>query len=112
MLTRLVSAAPDAASIKTEIVGMPLGTSIEVHLKDKQKLRGTRGAVSDSGFTLVDPRSGERQIAFDDVTSVKQVNAKSHTRRNILIGVAIGAGAVAIVIVLFAHAGFLINDKY
>jgi hypothetical protein len=32
MLTRLASAAPDTASIKTEIVGMPLGTSIELRL--------------------------------------------------------------------------------
>jgi len=105
MLTRLAAAAPDTASIKTEIVSMPLGTSIELRLKDKQKLRGARGAVSDSGFTLVDPRSGERQIAFDDVSSVKQVNAKSHTARNILIGVGIGVGAVAIVIVSLAHWG-------
>ena len=105
MLTCLASAAPDAASIKTEIGGIPLGTSIELRLKDKQKFRGARGAVSDSGFTLVDTRSGERQIAFDDVASVKHVNAKSHTGRNILIGVGIGVGAVAIVIVALAHSG-------
>ena len=105
MLTRLASAAPDTASIRAQIVGMPLGTRIELRLKDKQKLRGARGAVSDSGFTLVDARSGERQIAFDDVASVKHVNAKSHTGRNILIGVGIGVGAVAIVIVALAHSG-------
>ncbi|HSR06344.1 MAG TPA: hypothetical protein VLM42_04275 [Bryobacteraceae bacterium] len=105
MLTCLASAAPDTASIKTEIVGMPVGASIELRLKDRQKLRGARGAVSDSGFTLVDIRSGERQIAFDEVSSVKQVKAKSHTGRNILIGVGIGVGAVAIVIVALAHHG-------
>jgi hypothetical protein len=105
MLTHLAYAAPDTASIRTEILGMPLGTSIELRLKNKQKLRGARGAVSDSGFTVVDARSGERQIAFDDVASVKQVNTKSHTGRNILIGVGIGLGAVAIVIVALAHAG-------
>jgi hypothetical protein len=108
MLTCLASAAPDTASFKTEIVGMPLGTSIELRLKHKRKLRGARGAVSDSGFTLVDTRSGERQIAFDDVASVKHVKAKSHTGRNILIGVGIGVGAVAIVIVALAkHGGYL-----
>ncbi len=105
MLTRLASAAPDTASIRTQIIGMPVGTSIELRLKDEQKLRGARGAVSESGFTLVDTRSGECQIAFDDVASVKQVNAKSHTGRNILIGVGIGVGAVAIVIVALAHKG-------
>jgi len=84
---------------------MPLGASIELRLKDKQKLRVSRGAVSDSGFTLVDARSGERQVSFNDVASVKQVHAKSHTGRNILIGVGIGVGAVAIVIVALAHHG-------
>lgn len=108
MLTRFASAAPDVASIRTEIAGMPLGTSIELRLKDKQKVRGARGAVSDSGFTLVDTRSGERQIAFDDVASVKHVKAKSHTGRNILIGVGIGVGVVAIVIIALAkHGGYL-----
>ena len=95
MLTRVALAAPDTASIRTQIVGMPVGASIELRLKDKQKLRGARGAASDSSFTLVDARSGERQIAFDDVASVKQFKAKSHTGRNILIGVGIGVGAVA-----------------
>jgi hypothetical protein len=95
MLTDL-AAAQDTAAIRTEIVSMQLGTSMEVRLKDKQKLRGARGAVSDSGFTFVDVRSGERQIAFGDVASVKQVK-KSHLGRNILIGVGIGLGAAAIV---------------
>jgi hypothetical protein len=105
LTTSFAAAAPDTASIRREILGMPLGTNIEVRLKDKQKLRGARGAVSDSGFTLVDARSGERQIAFDDVMSAKQVTGKSHTGRNILIGVGIGVGAVAILIVTLAHAG-------
>ncbi len=95
-LTGLAPAAPDTASIRTEIVSMPLGTSIELRLMDKQKLRGARGAVSDSSFTFVDARSGERQIAFSDVASVKQVK-KSHLARNVLIGVGIGLGAAAIV---------------
>ena len=98
MLTRLASAASGTASIKAEIIGMPVGTSIELRLKDQQKLRGARGAVSDSGFTLVDTRSGERQIAFDDVVSVKQL--KSHTKRNILIAVGVGVAAVTVVLVI------------
>ena len=61
--------------------------------------------MSDSGFTLVDTRSGEHQIAFDEVASVKHVTPKSHTGRNLLIGVGIGVGAVAIVIVALAHKG-------
>jgi hypothetical protein len=108
MLARLASAS-DTATIKAEIASMPLGAGIELRLKNKQKLRGARGVVSDSGFTLVDARSGERQVSFDDVASVRRVNTKSHTGRNILIGVAIGVGAVAIVIVALAHAGGYLN---
>ena len=32
MLTRLAAAAPDTASIRAQIVGMPLGASIELRL--------------------------------------------------------------------------------
>jgi hypothetical protein len=59
-------------------------------------MRGTRGPVSNSGFTLVDARTGEHQIAFDDVASVRQLTKKSHLTRNILIGVGIGVAAVGI----------------
>ena len=105
LLTCPAPAAADTASIKTEIVSVPAGTSIEIRLKDKQKVRGARGAVSDSGFTLVATGAGERQIAFEDVSSVKQVKVKTHTGRNILIGVGIGVAAVAIVIVALAKQG-------
>jgi hypothetical protein len=53
----------------------------------------------------VDARGAERQVAFDDVASVKRISTKSHTGRNILIGVGIGVAAVAIVIVALAHSG-------
>ena len=51
--------------------------------------------MSASGFTLIDPSGGNRQIAFDEVASVKQLTKKSHTKRNVLIGAGI---AVAVVI--------------
>ena len=103
MLTGLASAAPDATSIRTQIAGMQLGANMELHLKNKQVLRGARGAVSDAGFTFVEARTGERQIAYDDVASVKQVIKKSHTLRNVLI---VTVAAVAILtIVASAHGG-------
>jgi hypothetical protein len=97
-----VEAAPDAASVQAQIAGMPLGANIELRLKNNEKLRGTRGSVSESGFTLVDARSRERTIAFNDVSSVKQVSAKSHTTRNILIGVGIGVAVAAVVLINLA----------
>ena len=73
MLARLASGAPDTDSVKAQIASMSSGTKIELRLKNNEKMRGTRGPVSGSGFTLVDGHNGERQIAFDDVVSVKQV---------------------------------------
>jgi len=106
MLIHSVPAAFAAESVTSQITAMPLGSNIEVHLKNKQKVRGAKGVVSNSGFLLVSAGASDRQIAFDDVASVKQVNAKSHTTRNVLIGVAIGVGVLAIAIgVLAAKAG-------
>lgn len=89
ILTKSAAAGPDTASVTTQITAMPLGSNIERRLKNKQKMRGARGALSNSGFAPVDAHAGEKQIAFDDVASVKLFRLKSHTTRNILIGVGI-----------------------
>jgi hypothetical protein len=107
LVTYLGPAAFGADDVRSQVAGIPTGTHIEVRLKNKQTLRGARGEVSDSAFTLVDQRAGNRQIAFDEVTSVKQLAYKSHTLRNVLIGVVIGAAVIVIVVaVLVAHAKY------
>ena len=107
MVARLAPAAPDTASITTQITNIPLGAQIELRLTNKQKVRGTRGALSPTGFTFTEARAGERQIAFADVASVRQITTKSHTTRNVLIGVGIGLAAAAIVIaVLVSNARY------
>jgi hypothetical protein len=85
---QLAAAGPDTASLTAQITGMPLGSNIELRLKNKLKLRGSRGAVSNTSFALIN-QAREQQIAFDDVASVKLYTVKPHTARNILIGVAI-----------------------
>ena len=105
MVTELVPDAFGADSVASRISAIPEGTKIELRLTNKQKMRGARGSVSASGFTLVDAQTGEHQIAFDDVASVKQV--KSHLTRNILIGVGIAVAAVGITAgILFRCGGF------
>ena len=96
MMTQLRPEVFGAEDVASQITGMSLGTNIELRLKNKERLRGARGAVSGSGFMLVEARAGEHMIAFDDVVSVKRFSAKSHTTRNILIGVGIGLAGVAI----------------
>jgi hypothetical protein len=90
MLAGLVSAKPDTATLTTQIVAMPQGANIELRLKNKERIRGAKGAVSNAGFALLDAHAVERQIAFDDVVSVKSFSPKSHTTRNVLIVVGIG----------------------
>jgi hypothetical protein len=103
LLTHFGSAASGAESVASQITGIQVGTSVELRLKNKQTLRGTRGEVSASGFTLANPNGGNREITFDEVASVKQLTRKSHTTRNILIGV--GIGVVVLVVVVVAKGG-------
>jgi hypothetical protein len=103
MVMHLVSAAFGEDTVASQITAMPAGAKIELLLKNKQTMRGTRGPVSDAGFTLVDTRKAEHQIAFDDVVSVKQL--KSHTTRNILIGVGIGVAALGITAAIVLRCG-------
>ncbi len=93
---QLVPGAFGTDSVAARIAAMPVGTRIELHLKNKQKLRGATGPVPGSGFTLVDASKTEHQVAFDDVVSFREISAKSHTKRNVLIGVAIGVAALGI----------------
>jgi hypothetical protein len=90
-------------SVASRITAMPVGTRIELHLNNKQTVRGVRGQLSSAGFALVDAKAGERQIAFDEVASVKQL--KSHTTRNVLIGVGIGVAAVGITLGVMLRCG-------
>ncbi len=96
----------DSGSIAAQVAAVPQGARIEVRLKTKEKLRGTRGAVSDSGFTLI-TSSADRSIAYDDVASAKLY--KSHTTRNVLIIVGIGVvatvGIIAAVVLRCAPLG-------
>jgi len=107
LVAQLSPAALGAEDVASQITGMSVGTNIEVRLKDKRTLRGARGEVSGSGFTLVNPSGGDRRLAFDDVSSVKQWNKKSHTVRNVLIGAGIGLAVVTVVLaVLVSNARY------
>lgn len=104
MLARVAWGAPETDSVRMQITDMSLGTKIELRLKNKEKLQGTRGPVTESGFTFVDSHKGERQIAFDEVVSIKQVT--SHIKRNVLIVVAIGVTAVVAAVIALIRSGY------
>ena len=99
----LIPTASGANGVAGQIAAMPLGTKIELRLKDKQKMLGTTGAVSATGFAFIDASTGEHQIAFDEVASVKRLDKKSHVARNVLICVGIAAVVTGIVIAVAIH---------
>jgi hypothetical protein len=104
-LLMVLPAAFGEENVATQITAIPAGTKIELRLNDKKTARGARGPLSNTGFTLVDARTGERQIAFDDVVSVKRVT--SHTTRNVLIVVGVGVAALAITAGIIFRCGAL-----
>jgi hypothetical protein len=102
--TLLVPTAFSAESVASQIVALPLGTRVELHLKNKQKMRGTTGAVSDTGFKLVGGSAGGQQIAFDDVASVQPITStKWNATKIVLIGVGVAAVVTGIVIAVALH---------
>jgi hypothetical protein len=105
ILPRTAVAGPDTASVTAQVVGMSLGTNIEVRLKNKLTMRGARGAVSATGFMLVNARAAEQPIAFNDVVSVRPFNAKSHTLRYVLIGVGIAVVGMGITTAVLLRCG-------
>ena len=99
--TFLAGPAQAQTNVSAQINNLPLGANVQVLLKNKQKLRGTRGAVTDAGFTLLDPQAGARQLTFDEVASVKPFN-KSHVRRNVVLGVTAGLAVIGILLIVAA----------
>jgi hypothetical protein len=103
MVTRLGPTAFGADNVTNRITGMATGTNIEVRFKDKHILRGAGGEVAGSGFTLLNRGAGDRQINFDEVTSVKQLDKKSHTR-NVLIVAGVAVAVFALVVLVRVRA--------
>jgi hypothetical protein len=95
------TALPAPSDMKAQVAGFAPGEKIEVHLINNTTTLGDRGAVSDSGFTLLDSHGRERQIAFVDVVSVNR--AKSHIGRNIAIIAGVAAVALLVLVVYVGH---------
>ena len=107
MAMQLVPAAFGGEGMAEQIAAIPAGAKIQVHLNNKEEMRGTKGAVSNTGFTLVDTGKAKHQVAFDEVASVKQLVKTSHTTRNVLIGVGIGVAALGITAGILFRCGGL-----
>src|SRR5574340_398780 len=63
-------------TLKEQILEITPGSMIAVRLKNKQKLRGRLGEVTDEAFTVKLARGNtieDRKVAFNDLKSLKTV---------------------------------------
>ena len=89
---------PGQTGSKERILAIPAGSTVEVRLKDKTRLSGRLGAVSDAGFELQVERSGAieaQQIAFDNLRSIRNTVHRSSGHR-------VGKGLIITLIVVGA----------
>ncbi len=106
-----VSAKPERASIKEQVLMIRPGSAVEIRLTDKSKLKGRLGAVTDDGFelqALTDEKIATQQVPFDRVQSVKDKGQQSfgHSlgRGFLVAGIVIGVGIVISVVVCAASS--------
>lgn len=92
-------------SIQEQIVGIPIGSVVEVKTVGKEKLKGQLVSVSGTDITVrVAASSGtqERPIAFDQIKSVANKSNNGRTGLKILAGVGIALGALMLVGIIIA----------
>ena len=98
-------------TLKEQQILLDSGTAVEVELKNKEKIRGRLGAVSDTGFDIqcvVNDRTVTRTLSYDEVRKAKQNNQRMSTAAKITLGVLAGLGVLVVVslIVVAASGGF------
>ena len=89
-------------TLQEKVLEIPPGSRVQVRLKNKEKLRGRLGEVSNEGFVVQYARGNqieERKIGFDEVKSLKV--KKDGSNKILLVLAAVGAGVGVFFLVLF-----------
>ncbi|MBZ5672459.1 MAG: hypothetical protein LAO04_22390 [Acidobacteriia bacterium] len=95
-------------TLKERILEVPPGTTIEVRLLNKQKIRGRLGDLTNEGFSLTTAQ-GEKietqKVSFTDLKSFKKVEGAT-TRKAVSKGLlyALAAGGVFLVVLVVVLA--------
>ncbi len=87
-------------TLQEKVLEIPLGSRVQVRLKNKEKLRGRLGEVSKEGFVVQYAKGNqieERQIGFDEVKSLK-VNKGGTNIVKVLAAVGAGVGVVFLIL--------------
>lgn len=93
--------------LKAALIEIPTGSIVELRLKDKQKLRGKLGSLSDTDVQLQTLQSGKietRSIAFDQVKSIKVHGKGMGTAAKVTLGVLAGIGTFIVIVAIVAAA--------
>lgn len=92
----------NAPTIQEQVVQMPAGSVVEVKTQTKQKLRGRLGAIAAESFEL-QTATGEtiqkQTLRFDQVKSIKAVEAKKGMSTGLKVGLYALAAVGAIVLI-------------
>ena len=96
------SQATKKPTLQEKVLEIPPGSRVQVRLKNKEKLRGRLGEVSNEGFVVQYARGNqieERKTGFDEVKSLKVKGDGS--KKAVLILAAVGAGVGLFFLILF-----------
>lgn len=100
--------AETTAKLKEKLLSVPTGTMIEVKLLNKEKVRGRLGQIDDQGFFLTTSDQGRivtRNLAFTEVSAVRQVEGGKAGHR--VLWMLAGVGALVVIAIVIAAAQLL-----
>lgn len=91
--------------VKAGVSALGTGTDAKVKLKltDNRKLKGYISRADEDSFVVVEKSGAETTVAYANVKQVKGNNLSSGTK--VLIGVAIAAAIVGVIIAILANRG-------
>lgn len=84
---------------------MPPGSTIEVRLLSKHRIRGKLGQIDNEGFNLTAVEHGKivtQKIAFSEMKAFKQVSSAKTKAGHTVLYVLAGIGAVVVVLIIWA----------
>lgn len=99
--------AEQAATIKEKLLDVPPGTMIEVRLRNKQKIRGKLGQITNEGFELTAVERGKivtEKISFSEMRSFKRVTSATTKTGHTVVYILAGLGAVMLIAIIVAAA--------
>jgi len=97
----------DVAALKEKLVTIPAGSTVEVKLLNKQKLKGKLGQLSDQGFEVQTVKNGTvtaEKVAFSEVKSIAQKGKPMGTGTKVALWTLAGFGIFVLVFTVICVA--------